>query len=200
MLKVIAGSETLLALFKNCLTDFDYLLATKKYLVKNQHLSSDKGEFVLPPNSRELLAFIFSVLVDIDSKRIEFIEFLNKYFFVDGSCSAAYDSFITAMIKPFKNTVKMLMESVIDGKLQDPIEALTEEEERRAREEQEKEQAERRERELLKKAYGASIKAIKDILLEDKQKVKAKNYSESEKNNLILVIDMLANEIGRAHV
>ena len=33
----------------------------------------------------------------------------------------------------------MLMESVIDGKLQDPVEALTEEENRRAREKEERE-------------------------------------------------------------
>jgi hypothetical protein len=47
------------------------------------------------------------------------------------------------MIKPFKNSVKILMDSVIEGKLQDPIEALTEEEERRAREKEEQEQINR---------------------------------------------------------
>ena len=81
MLKAIANSETLLALFKNCLAEFDYALASKKYLVKSQHLSSDKGEFVLPSNSRDLLAFVFTVLVDIDAERIDFVQFLNKYFF-----------------------------------------------------------------------------------------------------------------------
>ena len=39
ILKVIAGSETLLALFKNCLTDFDYSEAKKTYLVKSKYLS-----------------------------------------------------------------------------------------------------------------------------------------------------------------
>lgn len=195
LLKSIASSGTLLALFQNCLTDFDYQAAQKRYLVKSQHLSSDKGEFVLPPNSRELLAFIFTVLVDIDAKRINLNDFLNKYFFVDGSCSASYDAFITAMIKPFKNSVKMLMDSVIEGKLQDPVEALTEEEARRAREKEEKEQTERREKELLKKAYGASVKAIKDALLEDKQKVKASKLKDGVKEDFTLVIDMLANVI-----
>lgn len=195
MLKAIANSETLLALFKNCLAEFDYAIANKKYLVKSQHLSSDKGEFVLPSNSRDLLAFVFTVLVDIDSERIDFVQFLNKYFFVDGSCSSAYDAFVTAMIKPFKNTVKMLMERVIDGNLQDPIEAFKQEEERRAREKEEREDTERRESELLKKTYGASVKAIKQALLEDKQKVKEKNFSDEEKEEMTLVIDMLANVI-----
>ena len=196
MLKAIANSETLLALFKNCLAEFDYALASKKYLVKSQHLSSDKGEFVLPSNSRDLLAFVFTVLVDIDAERIDFVQFLNKYFYVDGSCSSAYDAFVTAMVKPFKNTVKMLVERVIDGNLQDPIEAFKQEEERRAREKEEREDTERRESELLKKTYGVSVKAIKQALLEDKQKVKEKNFSDKEKEDMTLIIDMLANVIA----
>ena len=34
LLKAIASSDTLIALFKNCLTDFNYEEAQKKYLVK----------------------------------------------------------------------------------------------------------------------------------------------------------------------
>ena len=149
----------------------------------------------MPPNSRELLAFIFTTLVEIDGKRIDLGEFLNKYFYVDGSFSSAYDAFITAMVKPFKNTVKMLMDSVIDGKLQDPIEALTEEEARRAREKREKEINERRERELLKKSYSASVKSIKEILLANKKKIKDGKLKEAVKNEIVLVIDMFANVI-----
>ncbi len=69
VLKTIASSETLIALFKNCLTDFDYHQAKKNYLVKSKFLTDDKGEFILPPNSRELLAFIFNILMDIDAKK-----------------------------------------------------------------------------------------------------------------------------------
>ncbi|MBQ8427187.1 MAG: hypothetical protein IJX16_05465 [Clostridia bacterium] len=195
LLKTIASSDTLLALFKNCLTDFDYSLAQKKYFVKSRYLSSDKGEFILPPNSRELLAFIFNVLVDIDAKRIDFATFLNKYFFVDGSFSAGYDAFITAMIKPFKNSVKMLMDSVLEGKLQDPVEALVEEEERRAKQKEIEEKETLKEKELLEKAYGTSIKKIKDLLTVDKQKVKKSKFSETEQKDIILIIDMLANVI-----
>ena len=171
LLKVIASSETLLALFKNCLTDFDYFEAQKKYLVKNRFQGGNKGEFVLPPNSRELLAFIFNVLVDIDAKNIELGEFINKYFFVDGSFSSGYDAFINAMIKPFRNSVKILMENVLAGSLQDPVEALVEEENKRR--EQEKKEAEDKEREkaLLQKAYGASVKAVKEILIKGRGQV-----------------------------
>ncbi len=195
VLKAIANSETLVALFKNCLDGFDYFEAKKKYLAPNRLMGGDKGEFVLPPNSRELLAFIFNVLVDIDSKRIELGEFINKYFFVDGSFSSGYDAFINAMIKPFRNSVKILMESVIEGSLQDPIEALVEEETRKKKQQEEDEENSKKEQELLKKAYGASVKSIKDMLVQDKQKIKASKLKEEPKKEVTLVIDMLGTVI-----
>ena len=54
LLKSIANSDTLMAIFKNCLTNFDREGAERKYLVKSQYLSADKGEFVLPSSSKEL--------------------------------------------------------------------------------------------------------------------------------------------------
>ena len=195
MLKAIASSQTLIALFKNCLTDFDYEGAKKKYLVKSPYLSEEKGEFVLPPNSKELLAFIFNILVNVDAKNIDLNAFINKYFYVDGSFSSGYQAFLTSMIKPFKNSVKMLMEKVIDGSIQDPLEALTEEENRRVREKEEAERVKITEQELLKKTYGKSIKTIKEALLEDKQKIRLKVKEESIKEELLLVVDMLANVI-----
>ena len=193
VLKSIALSNTLLALFKNCLTDFDFVEAQKKYLVKSQFLSSDKGEFILPPSSRELLAFIFNILVDMDAKRTDISAFISKYFFVDGSFASAYDAFISSMIKPFKNSVKMLMESVIDGTLQDPVEALNEEENRREQEKKKQQQLDEKEKELLAKAYGKSLKEIKDLLVQDKQTVRASRLNDAVKEEILLIIDMLAN-------
>ena len=195
LLKAIASSETLLALFKNCLTDFDYYEAQKKYLVKNRFQGGDKGEFILPPNSRELLAFIFNILVDIDAKNIELGEFINKYFFVDGSFSSGYDAFVNAMIKPFRNSVKILMENVLAGSLQDPVEALVEQENKRREQEEKEAKDKEREKALLQKAYGASVKAIKDMLLLDKQKIKNAKLKEENQKEIILVIDMLANAL-----
>ncbi len=195
VLKAIAGSETLLALFKNCLDGFDYFEAKKKYLAPNRLMGGNKGEFLLPPNSRELLAFIFNVLVEIDNKSIELGEFINKYFFVDGSFSSGYDAFINAMIKPFRNSVKILMESVIEGSLQDPVEALVEEETRRKKIREEDEENLKKEKELLQKAYGVSVKAIKELLTLDKQRVKIAKLKEGSKADITLVIDMLGSVI-----
>ena len=195
LLKAIAASDTLIAVFKNCLSGFDYMAAQKKYFVKSKYLAEGKGEFVLPPSSRELLAFIFNVLLDIDAKRIDFAQFLNKYFYEDGSCSAGYAAFLNSMIKPFRNSVKMLMESVIEGKLQDPVEALTEEEERKTRLAQEEAEQKRIDKELSEKAYGESVKALRAILLEDKTKVKNSRLKEDVKEELTLIIDVFADAL-----
>ena len=61
LLKSIAQSETLVALFRNCLKDFDFESAKKKYLVKADYMSDNHGEFIIPPNSRELLSFVFRI-------------------------------------------------------------------------------------------------------------------------------------------
>ena len=192
LLKSIASSETLLALFKNCLTDFDYRKASKKYLVKSS-IADGKGEFITPPSSKELLAFIFNVLMDIDAGRIKLTEFLDVYFYEDGSAYSGYQSFLRAMIVPFKNSVKMLMESVMEGKLQDPIEALTEEEKKREEQAAAEKEREKRELELMGKARGGYIKELRAVLLDDKQKIKAKKPKEEKE--LLLIVDTFANAV-----
>ncbi len=196
LLKAIAASDTLVAIFKNCLTGFDYKEAQKKYLVKSKYLSDNKGEFILPSSSRELLAFIFNILLDIDSRRIDFAEFISKYFYEDGSFSLGYAAFKNSMIKPFKNSVKVIMESVIEGKLQDPVEAVIEEEERQERERKDEEERQKKEKEISEKAYGQSLKAIKDILLEDKTRVKESRLSDDDKEEALLIIDAFANALS----
>lgn len=195
LLKAIASSETLIALFKTCLTDYDYEEAKKTYLIKSPYLSEDKGEFILPVNSKELLALVFNILLDIDAKRISLPAFLNKYFYEYGSSVASYSSFINDMIKPFVKTVKDVMENVLDGKVQDPIEAVIEEEDRKAKRAVLAAEEEKKQKEIEKKKYGNCIKTVKEILLKNKLKIKDSKLKEGEKHNLLLLIDMLANVV-----
>lgn len=195
VLKAIASSETLMAIFKSCLMDFDYQAAQKKYLVRSKYLAEEKGEYVLPDSSKELLAFTFSVLVEIDSKRIDFSAFIDKYFYVNGSFTAGYSAFINSMIKPFSNTVKELAQSVIDGTIEDPVEALTKEEQRRANAEKQEERRRQKEKELSEKAYGESVRALRKMLLDDKTKINATAWKKDRKTDYILIIDAFANAL-----
>lgn len=195
LLKAIAASEAMVAVFKNCLNGFDFAEAKKKYFVKSKYLNNNKYEYVYPSSSREVLAFTFNVLMDLDAKRIQLSELLNSYFYVDGSTSAGYAAFLNTMIVPFRDSVKVIMESIIDGSVQDPIEALTLEEERLEKEKREKEEREKKERELSKKTYAEAIKKIKQYLFEDKEKISASKLDDGVKEELILVGDMLANVV-----
>jgi len=188
LLKAIAASDTLIAVFKNCLENFDYEKAKKTYLVKSPYLSAEKGEFVMPESSAELLAFVFNILVDIDAKRIDLTSFLDKYFYVDGSSYSAYAAFINSMIKPFRNTVKVIVESVIDGKIADPLAEDKKEEQKPVKTEKEPEK-----KQEVKPVSKTSTKKIKDCLLIDKTNVKNSRLKEQVKNELITVIDLFAN-------
>ena len=84
---------------------------------------------------------------------------------------------------------------MIEGKLQDPDEALTEEENRRAKALEEEKAQKEMEKELAQKAYGESVRQIKELLLMDKQKVRAKKLTEEKQEEMLLVIDMLGNAI-----
>lgn len=195
LLKSIAVSDTLLAIFGNCLSGFDYVAAKKKYLVQSKYLPGEKGEFLIPTSQRDLLAFVFTLLVDIDSKRVDFGEFLNKFFYVDGSCSSGYSVFINAMIKPFRSAVKTLTESVIDGKVQDPVEAAKEAELDRVQKQEKLKKEQENEKRLSGKKYAKNIKKIKELLLQDKSRIKSSRLSSKAKSELTLVVDMLANAI-----
>ncbi len=190
LLKSIAASETLIALFKNCLEDFDYAKAKKTYLVKSPYLSEDKGEFVMPESSIELLAFTFSILMDIDSKNIDLYTFLDKYFYVDGSSYSAYSAFLNSVIKPFRNTVKVIVENVIEGKIADPVKEISKKETQKSEPEVDKKAAP-----VDKTATFSAIKKIKGYLLVDKTKVKASKKKDAVKNELLTVVDTLANVI-----
>ena len=87
------------------------------------------------------------------------------------------------------------MEKVLEGSVQDPLEALTEEENRRARLKEEEIVRAEKEKELMQKAYGQCVKKIKELLLTDKQNIRKKKKDENKKEELLLVVDMLANVV-----
>ena len=194
LLKSIASSETLMAIFKGCLTDFDYTKAKNEYFIKNV-LNDGKGEFIMPQSSRELLALTFSLLMDFDGGKLDVGDFISKYFYENGSIYEGYSAFLRLVIKPFKATVVNLMENVIEGKIQDPIEAVMEEEKARSEKQKQDEIRQMKEKELAKKSLGNAIKTVRERLTADKKKIRESKLSDTAKTELNLIIDMLANVI-----
>lgn len=116
VLKAIASSKTIMDVVRGSLKNFDIDFAKDKYLVRSSYDSS-RGEFVMPENSGDMIALAFSLLMAVDSKELELGEFLKEYFYADGSLFASYNEFLTKVIKPFRNTVKVITEAIIDGKI-----------------------------------------------------------------------------------
>lgn len=74
---------------------------------KNLQLTKDP-EFVVP--------FVFSLLVEIDSRKVDFNEFLIKYFPFISSEKDRYDYFAKEIILPFKNAIVEIFKMEDDGK------------------------------------------------------------------------------------
>lgn len=135
LLKAIASSETLIAIFKSCLIGFDEEDVKRKCFKPSTYVEG-KNDYVSPDKAKDLLAFVFTTLMDVDSGKIDFNAFLNENFYENGSFYESYESFIKKVIVPFKFTVKSLMEDVISGAVADPEEeilksVLTSEEEKK---------------------------------------------------------------------
>lgn len=124
LLKAIASSQTILAVLQCSLNDFDFNTAMDKYLIRSQ--DSAHGEYVMPSSSGDIIALGFSVFMAIDSGEIDFGVLLKEYFYADGSVFGSYALFIDQVVKPFKNTVKTIVEGVISGKVKDPKETIKE--------------------------------------------------------------------------
>lgn len=105
LLKCIVSSDLLYAFFRDVTKDFDYGAACEKcmhYVPKGD----SRKKLLLPEDPVEKIAFIFCLLADFDSKAIELGEFLQEYFYEDGSFFASFYAFSNQVIKPFRNAVR----------------------------------------------------------------------------------------------
>lgn len=101
----IATSEDLKGLFAAVTEGFNYPAAKRSYLRTSEN-SANRGEAYLPSDRKDVLAFVFCLLVDFDSGKIRLGDFLLKFFYEDGSFTASYAKFVERMIKPFRDIVR----------------------------------------------------------------------------------------------
>ncbi len=106
ILKAVASSAELTGLF-NAVTDgFDFSAAKSMYLKFPAEPHSSRGAAYLPSDRREILAFVFCLLVEFDGGKMKFNDFLLRYFYEDGSYTASYTLFVGRMIRPFRDIVR----------------------------------------------------------------------------------------------
>lgn len=151
ILKAIAGSEDIYNLLAECMLNFDFESELKKCCVKN---ATESGSFTLPNETYKLIPVVFCLLVQIDSKRIDFNYFLKTQFPYAKGQNEEYEKFSTEVVAPFRDAIAGLFNistavrpkeqveeepSIIDRKIKEQLEA--EEEENAPRQEEVKVEA-----------------------------------------------------------
>lgn len=115
LLKTIAASEELTGLFQAVTEGYDYEGAKKRYLRYPAEPHSARGAAYLPTDRREILAFVFCLLVEFDSGSMRFSDFLLRYFYEDGSYTASYTLFAARLIRPFRDIVRDCFPDPVGG-------------------------------------------------------------------------------------
>ncbi|MDE6274697.1 MAG: hypothetical protein K2L87_06590 [Clostridiales bacterium] len=106
VLRAIAASEELTALFDAVTAKFDYARSKRAYLVYPADGASSRGAAYLPTERGDILAFVFCLLVEFDSGSMRFNDFLLRYFYEDGSYTASYALFADRVMRPFRDIVR----------------------------------------------------------------------------------------------
>ena len=106
VLNAVAGSGELTNLFNAATESFDYNAAKKAYLRYPAGKGETHGIVYFPTDRKQILAFVFCVLVEIDAGVMKFNDFLLRYFYQDGSYTASYAVFAERMIRPFRDIVR----------------------------------------------------------------------------------------------
>ncbi len=149
ILKAIAISGDIYNLLAECMINFDFEYELKKCCVKT---GTENASFVLPTETYKLIPIVFCLLVQIDSKRIDFNYFLKTQFPFANGQNEEYDRFSAQVIIPFRDSIAGLFGvstevrkkeepkeelSIIDQKIKEQLENA-----KLAQEEEEKEEFE----------------------------------------------------------
>jgi len=99
MLKNLANAQEVCDLVGECLEQFNRDREFAKAYIQDGH-----GEFIYvsPEEEYKILALVFCTLVDIDNKKIDFTDFIKRFF---GREENPFQSFIDKMIVPFRNLI-----------------------------------------------------------------------------------------------
>ena len=102
ILRAISTSKEIYNLMAESLINYDF---KKEYNALKKQADEQGKDFSLPNDAQSIISFVFAMLVEIDSKRIDFSEFLSATFPYATSQREEYVMFSQKFILPFKNSV-----------------------------------------------------------------------------------------------
>lgn len=97
MLKKLAEAQEVCDLVGECLEQFNRDREFAKAYVQDGH---GEFKFVMPEEEYKMIALVFCTLVDIENKKIDFTDFVRRFF---GREENPFQSFIDDMIVPFRH-------------------------------------------------------------------------------------------------
>ncbi len=99
LLQALANADEIVSLVGECLEQFNRDREFAKAFIQD-----GSGEFYcnMPEEEYKIIALVFCTLIDIENKKIDFTDFVKRFFGKDGN---AFEEFIDKMIKPFRNLI-----------------------------------------------------------------------------------------------
>lgn len=96
LISVMAEEDELYSLLANVLKGFDFDVDGQKYFLDSR--------IELPKKPRDLVAFVFCLLVSLNQKKIALYDFLHQYFLTD-NINSSYLKFVKDVVLPFKDVI-----------------------------------------------------------------------------------------------
>lgn len=99
MLQALSQSEEICSLVGECLEQFNREREFAKAFLQDGH-----GNLIFdcPDEEYKIIALVFCTLVDIENKKINFVDFIKSYFGREGN---PFQAFIQQMVIPFRNLI-----------------------------------------------------------------------------------------------
>ena len=100
LLQQLASASDVCSLFGECLEQFNRDREFAKTFVQD-----GQGDFVclMPSEEYKVIALVFCTLVDIENKKIDFVDFIKRFF---GREENPFKAFLDTMIVPFKKLIE----------------------------------------------------------------------------------------------
>lgn len=98
VLKSIASTKEVFNLISECMVNFSF----EREL---EAATSRIGKIILPEEPHKTIAFIFCLLNLLDDKKINFNQFLNKYYSGEEGSAGPYANFCNKVVLRFKNVI-----------------------------------------------------------------------------------------------
>lgn len=113
LLRAITESPTIYNIVAENLINYDY--KKESVLLEEDCKAKNDGNLILPEDKDVVIPYVFSLLVEIDSKQINFNEYLENNFVSASSQKEEYEAFAYCIIIPFKNAIAKAVGLDIDA-------------------------------------------------------------------------------------